>query len=247
MGNEVTGHWGQVWLFAALFHAVSHQGSHFTAQQFEQGRVMAILSHIFLLYRGGDWGSENLGTLLMNALPGKSQPGLPAPKPPNFRTISHNQESWPVTCVFPGFHGLLLRGHFPIISGSGDWVVNKPWFRAGVNETRSGDLWLSNSLFSDNWKPTQGSKLFHNYPERPGHAHIGWIPTDMVDRALDLSQTCIPTLGICSATLTLGPSSNSLGLHLFLCKIQIIVVVERKLDNHFMWKYYSSSWLIVGA
>lgn len=46
-----------------------------------RGRVMAILSHIFLLYRGGAQG-QKLGTLLMNALPGKSQPGLPAPKPP---------------------------------------------------------------------------------------------------------------------------------------------------------------------
>ena len=56
----------------------------------------------------------------------------------------------------------------------------------------------------------------------------------LVERALDLSQTYIPTLGICSATLTLGHGSNSLSLHLFLCKIQIIVVVGRKWDNHFM-------------
>lgn len=40
--------------------AISYPGSHFTAQIFDQGRVMTILSHIFLLYRGGDrvrsWG-----------------------------------------------------------------------------------------------------------------------------------------------------------------------------------------------
>ena len=86
----------------------------------------------------------------MNALPGKSQPGLPAPKPPNFRNITRNQKSGLVRCVFPGFHGFLLWGHFQIISESGDWAVNKPLFRAGVNKTRSGNLGLSYSLFSNN-------------------------------------------------------------------------------------------------
>ena len=43
----------------------------------------------------------------------------------------------------------------------------------------------------------------------------------LVERALDLSQTCIPTLGICSATLTLGHGSNSLGLRLFSFSVHI--------------------------
>ena len=208
---------------------------------------MAILSHIFLLYRGGDWGSEKLGTLLTNALPGKSQPGLPAPKPPNFPNITHNQESWPVRCVFPGFHGLLLWGHFQIISESGDWVVNKPWFRAGANKTRSGDLGLSDSLFFQQLKTypvistiPQQSRETCTWASWMDPNRCWWREPWIWVRPASQPWASAQQPWHLGTVQTLWASVS------FFVKYKIIVVVGRKWDNHFMWKY-SSSWLIVGA